>query len=75
MSEGDYVFSALLKKLLGEAAKHFLEIKHNPTPEELFDETERRGILFCKKEDIEFKDTLAFVQLQRMRELCKPVTK
>ena len=62
--------TALFKKLLGESAKHFLLTKHNPTYFELLDEVEKRGNAFCKKQDLDFKDTLSYIQLQRFREMA-----
>lgn len=71
---GDYLWSALLKKLTADSINSFRKAGKIPSPAELFDEIERRGVIFCKKEGIEFKDTFAFVQLQNLRQQLPQAT-
>ncbi|MHB8603387.1 MAG: hypothetical protein ACYC9R_12210 [Nitrosotalea sp.] len=61
------MITALFKKIMTESVVYFLAGKRDPTPEELFDEMEKRGIEFCKTNDIDFKDTLTFIQLENAR--------
>jgi len=61
------MFSALLKKLTAESIIFFMRSKQKPTPTQLLDEIQRRGEIFCKKEDVNFNDTFAWVQLQSLR--------